>query len=173
MAISLYDATVPQFRQTLGATLSLLGKAEEFLAQRGLAPEELLGARLAGDMLPFPYQVRFVAMHSQGALEGVRSGRYSPDRSAPPLGFAALRACLDEALAAVNAATPGEVNAFAGREVHFEAGDIRMDFAAEDFLLSFSLPNFFFHATTAYDLLRMKGVPIGKRDFLGAVRIKG
>jgi len=173
MAFSLYDATVPQFRQTLGSTLSLLDKAEEFIAQRGIAPEELLGARLIEDMLPFPSQVRFVAMHSQGALEGVRTGRYSPDRSAPPMGFAALRTCLGDALAAVGAVTPGEVNGFAGRDVRFEVADIRMDFTAEDFLLSFSLPNFFFHATTAYDLLRMKGLPIGKRDFLGALRIKG
>jgi hypothetical protein len=68
--------------------------------------------------------------------------------------------------------TREEVNSFEGREVEFVVGDRRVPYHAEDFLLSFSQPNFYFHATTAYDILRWKGVPVGKRDFMGMVRRK-
>ena len=69
--------------------------------------------------------------------------------------------------------TPEEIAALEGRDVRFTVGDQGIDFLAEDFLLTFSLPNFYFHAATTYDLLRMKGVPLGKRDFLGQMRTKG
>ena len=65
-----------------------------------------------------------------------------------------------------------EVDALYGRDVTFQAGDMKLPFTAENFLLSFSQPNLFFHATTAYDILRHKGVPLGKRDFLGPLRLK-
>jgi hypothetical protein len=64
------------------------------------------------------------------------------------------------------------VNAFEGKDVIFQIGDRKLPFTAEGFLLSFSLPNFHFHATTAYDILRSKGVKIGKRDYLGQMRMK-
>jgi hypothetical protein len=67
---------------------------------------------------------------------------------------------------------PDAVNALVGRDVAFQFGDRKLPFTAEEFLMSFSLPNFFFHATTAYDILRHKGVPLGKRDFMGRLRIK-
>ena len=68
---------------------------------------------------------------------------------------------------------PAELDGLVGRDMRFEFGTRRMDFTAEDFLLSFSLPNFYFHATTAYDVLRNQGLPLGKMDFIGAVRLKG
>ena len=67
---------------------------------------------------------------------------------------------------------PDEVNACEGKDVIFALRDMKLPFTAEGFLQSFSLPNFYFHATTAYDILRHKGVPVGKRDFLGKMRIK-
>ena len=67
---------------------------------------------------------------------------------------------------------PVEVDAFVGRPMRFEFGERRMDFTAEDFLLSFSQPNFYFHATTTYAILRMKGMEIGKRDYMGQLRLK-
>ena len=69
-------------------------------------------------------------------------------------------------------ATAGDLNACAGKDVIFSVGDRKIPFTAEGFLQTFSLPNFFFHATTAYDILRSKGVPLGKRDFLGKMKIK-
>ena len=78
-----------------------------------------------------------------------------------------------EARDALSAMTPDAVNALIGRDVMFQAGERKLPFTAEGFLMSFSLPNFYFHATTAYDILRHKGVPLGKRDFMGRMRMKG
>ncbi len=77
-----------------------------------------------------------------------------------------------DASSALTALKPEAVNALAGRDVAFQFGERKLPFTAEEFLMSFSLPNFFFHATTAYDILRHNGVPLGKRDFMGKLRIK-
>jgi hypothetical protein len=172
MAFSLYAATVPSFRQILEAVSSLLSKAESFCGEKGIAPQDLIQARLAEDMLPFAYQVKSTAVHSLGAIEGVRRGVFSPDMTPPPETFAALKTRIAETIGALQAIDVAEVDGFLGREMRFSFGDRRMDFTAEDFLLSFSQPNFYFHATTAYDILRWKGLPIGKRDFMGKPRLK-
>jgi hypothetical protein len=102
----------------------------------------------------------------------VRKGVFSPDMSTPPETFVALKARVAETLEAIGTIDAGEIDGFVGREMRFVIGDRHIDFTAEDFLLSFSQPNFYFHATTAYDILRWKGVALGKRDFLGRMRIK-
>jgi hypothetical protein len=172
MAFSLYAATVPSFRQILEAVSGLLVKAESFCGERGIAPPDLIQARLAEDMLPFAYQVKSTAVHSLGAIEGVRKGVFSPDMNPPPETFAALKTRISETLGALEAIDAAEVDGFVGRDMRFTLGDRHMDFTAESFLLSFSQPNFYFHATTAYDILRWKGISIGKRDFLGKLRLK-
>jgi uncharacterized protein len=172
MAFSLYAATVPAYQQTLGAVSGLLVKAEEFCIEKKTAPEEVIQARLAPDMLPFAYQVKSTAVHSLGAIEGIRRGKFSPDMTPPPETFAALKAKIAETIVALGKIEPSEVDGFVGRDMCFAFGERRMDFTAEDFLLSFAQPNFYFHATTAYAILRSKGVQIGKRDFMGAVRLK-
>jgi uncharacterized protein len=172
MAFSLYAATVPSYRQILEAVSGLLVRAESFCTEKGIAPQELIQARLAEDMFPFAYQVKSTAVHSLGAIEGVRKGVFSPDMTPPPETFAALKTRIAETLAAVEAIDVAEVDGFLGRNMRFSFGDRHMDFTAENFLLSFSKPNCYFHATTAYDILRWKGLPIGKRDFLGQPRVK-
>ena len=173
MSLSLYAATIPAYRQTLGAVSGLLRTAQAFCGEQGIEAAELIQARLAPDMLPFAYQVKSTAVHSLGAIEGVRRGAFSPDRTPPPETFAALEARVAESLSALEAIEPAEIESFIGRDMRFEAGSHRLEFTAEDFLLSFSLPNFYFHAATAYDILRWKGAPIGKRDFMGRLRLKG
>jgi hypothetical protein len=172
MTLSLYSVTVAAYIQTLEAVAGLVSKAEAFCSEKGLAPHELIQARLAEDMLPFAYQVKSAAVHSLGAIEGVRKGVFSPDMTTPPDTFAALAARIGDTLAGLKAIEPAEVNAFVGRDMRFAMGERRMDFSAEDFLLTFAQPNFYFHATTAYDILRMKGVPLGKRDFMGRLRLR-
>lgn len=172
MTLSLYAATIPSYRQILGAVSGLLGKAETFCAEKGIEPPELIQARLAPDMLPFAYQVKSTAVHSLGAIEGVRKGVFSPDMTPPPETFAALGERIAAALSALEAIEPAEIESFIGRDMRFEFGSRRIEFTAEEFLLSFSQPNFYFHASTAYDILRWKGLPIGKRDFLGRLRLK-
>lgn len=171
MSLSLYAATIPSYCQILGAVTRLLRIAQAFCAEKGIEASELILARLAPDMLPFAYQVKSTAVHSLGAIEGVRKGVFSPDTAPPPETFAALEARITATLSALEAIEPPEVNSFAGRDMRFELGNRRFEFTAEEFLLSFSQPNFYFHATTAYDILRWKGLPIGKRDFIGKLRL--
>ena len=171
MALTLYAATVPSYRQILGSVAGLLTKAQAFCAERGLAPADIIQARLASDMFPFSFQVRSTVGHSIGAIEGLRRGTYSPDRSMLPETFEQLERLVAGAESALAALDPGELETLAGREVLFVSGERRLPFTGENFLLSFSQPNFYFHAATAYDILRWKGVPIGKRDFTGQLRV--
>ena len=170
MAFTLYAATIPSYLQILNSVSRLIDKAGAFCGENGIEPEALIHARLAVDMLPFAYQVKSTAVHSIGAIEGVRNGIFSPDTSTPPATFDGLRDHIAQTIAALDAIHPDEVEGFIGKDMRFEFGSNAMVFAAEEFLLSFSQPNFYFHATTAYDILRMQGVPIGKRDFNGRVR---
>src|SRR5215469_18141383 len=172
MSFSLYGATIPSYLQTLGAVAGLLVTAEAFCAEKQLAPAQIIDARLAEDMLPFAYQVTSTAVHSLGSIEGVRRGVFSPDTTPPPQTFAALKAQITETLAALEALQPAEIDGFMGRDMRFEFRQHRLEFTAENFLLSFSLPNFYFHAATAYDILRWKGARIGKRDYMGQLRLK-
>ena len=173
MPLTLHEALVPSWLQILGSVKLLVDKAEAHCADKGLDAADLLHARLADDMAPFTYQVKSCTAHSAGALEGARQGAFSPDMSSPPDSFAGLRDSLAEAEQALEKATPQDLDAIADNPLVFTIGDkYRLDFTARDFLLSFSNPNFYFHATTAYAILRMKGLEIGKRDYLGGLRIQ-
>jgi len=172
VSFSLYAAIIPSYQQTLGAMSRLLDKAEAFCSERSISPTELIQARLAPDMLTFSYQVKSTAVHSIGAIAGVRKGVFSPDETTPPDSFAALKARITETVTALEGISAAEVDGFLGRDMRFSFKDRHLDFTAESFLLSFSLPNFYFHASTAYDILRWKGMAIGKRDFLGRLRLK-
>jgi uncharacterized protein len=172
MTFSLYAATIPSYQQILGAVFGLLTTAEDLCAEKGLAHEEIIQARLAADMQPFAYQVKSTAVHSLGAIEGIRRGTFSPDNTTPPATFAALRERVADTLAALETIQPAEIDEFIGRDMRFVAGDRQLSFTAETFLLSFSQPNFYFHATTTYDILRWKGAKVGKRNFIGKLRTK-
>ena len=172
MSLSLHEAIVPNWLQLLEATARLLDKAEGWAAERGIAEADLLGARLADDMLPLAYQFKSCWVHSANAIQRCREGEFSPHLQDPPMTWAGLREGLTQAIAALRALDPAELEAMAGNDMAFAFGDNRLPFTVQDFLLSFSNPNVFFHAATAYDILRMKGMPIGKRDFMGRLRMK-
>lgn len=172
MSFSLYAATVPSFQQVLGGVSGLLRTAQGFCTDRGIAAAELIQARLAPDMFPFSFQVKLTIGHSIGAIEGIRKGTFSPDTSPAPESFDELREQVDAALAALARIQPAEVDGCLGRDMLFVFRERTLPFSAEDYLLSFAQPNFYFHATTAYDILRMKGLPLGKRDFIGRLRLK-
>ena len=172
MTLSLYDATIPSYRQIIAATVALVDKAAAHCVAKGEPDTALIEARLTPDMLPFGYQVKSVAEHSRGSIEGVRAGVYSPSMAPWPDNFAGLKAKLADADAFLAALDPAEVEGFIGQDMRFEFGERRMPFTADQFLLSFSQPNFYFHAATAYDILRAQGLAIGKRDFMGMPRIR-
>jgi uncharacterized protein len=172
MVFSLYDASVANYLQTLGAVSGFLDRGLSHCKEKGVNPEEIVETRLFPDMLPFRFQVVSITHHSRGAIEAVQKGIFAPSGAAPDLNYAALQAMVTEARTALSAMTPDAVNSLIGRDVVFQVGERKLPFTAEGFLMSFSLPNFYFHATTAYDILRHKGVPLGKRDFMGRMRMK-
>ena len=171
MPISLYDAVVPSNVQILRAVDGLVGKAAAFCADRGIGEGVIVGARLAPDMLPFGYQVKSCAVHSVGGIEGTRAARFQPDRTPWPTTFDGLRTLLREAVGTLEAIDPDEFDALADARTAFVFGETELPFTGTNFLLSFSQPNFYFHATTAYAILRAEGLPLGKRDFIGRLRM--
>jgi hypothetical protein len=171
--ISLYDISVANYLQTLTGLGVVLDKGMAFCKEKKIDPDSLVETRLYEDMRPFRFQVQQSVGHSRGALDAVKSGSFSPGpQGGESDGYAALQALVADARASLQSVKPEEINARAGTEVVFTAGKYRMPFTAEGFVLSFSLPNFYFHVTTAYDILRLKGVPLGKPDYLGPMRMK-
>jgi hypothetical protein len=174
MAISLYDAGVLSYLQTLDAAQGFLKKGLDCCHERGTDPEEMVEAKLYEDMRPLRFQVQQTVFHSAGAIGAIRSGVLEFASERPQLDYAGLQAAVVQAAADLRALSPDEVNSWAGKDVAFRVpGRDDRVFTADGFLLSFSLPNFHFHASTAYAILRMRGVPLGKLDFMGALRLKG
>lgn len=172
MSSPLYTATVGTWLQIVPQIALLVDKAEAHCVENGLPATALTDARLAPDMWNFSKQIDYVVLSSTGAIEALRTGRTGPALAEPQSEFAPLRLALSDAISLLRMVTPAEIDGAAKREVVFEFSGGRMEYVAEDFLLSFSLPNFFFHATTAYAILRNQGLNVGKRDFLGKVRVK-
>lgn len=171
MSISLYDVSVGGYLQTLGAVTGFLAKGKDHCEANGVDLNSIVETQLYDDMLPFRFQLISVVHHSLGAVQGVEAGVFSPP---PPLDldYEGLHKHVDDALEKLKAYSPETIEAFEGNDMMFKMGSYEVPFSAENFLMSFSLPNFYFHATTAYDILRMKGVPLGKRDYIGQLRAK-
>jgi hypothetical protein len=165
MPISLHAAFVPSCRQVIGGCLNVLAKAEA----AGADPN----AKLAPDMFPLAFQVQSVAAHSAGAIAAVREGQFSPGGGLPmpEADFASFRAMLSEADAALASVTEAEMEGFIGGTTAFVFRDRRMPFRSEDFLLSFSQPNFYFHASMVYGIFRNQGLALGKMDYMGRPRM--
>jgi hypothetical protein len=172
MAVSLYDLSVTNYLQTLGAVEGFVAKSLSHFNDNKVDANEIADVRLAPDMLPFRFQIHSAVHHSLGAIRGVQAGVFTPPPPVPSLDFVGLQKQVSEAREELQKLKPEEVNGLAGKDMVFQLRDNKLPFTAEGFLLSFSLPNFYFHATTAYDILRSKGVPLGKRDFLGRLRMK-
>ena len=172
MAISLYNLSVSSYLQILGGVVTCLDQGLAHCRASGLDPDEVAATRLCADMNPFDFQVQAITHHSVGAIAAVKDGSYFAKPKVPSVGYGELQKMILTAQDALRQVSPAEIDGRVGREVIFRYQDLAIPYAVEDFLLSFSLPNFYFHATTAYDILRMKGVPIGKVDYLGPLRIK-
>jgi hypothetical protein len=172
MATTLYELSVPTFLQTLRAIGGFLDRAARHCADVGTHPDDFVQVRLFEDMAPFHFQVEAAWHHAVWGLEAARTGLFSPPALVGPVPFADLQAMIAKAQATLEALTPGEVNGWSGRELDLQIGPRMLRFTSETLILSFSLPNFHFHAVTAYDILRMRGVPLGKRDYEGQLRTR-
>jgi uncharacterized protein len=171
MSMPLYDATVLTFLQTIGAMEGVLVRGFDHCRDNALDPQELVDTRIYPDMLPFRFQVVSIASHSLGAIEAVRSGTFTPPPT-PELDYTGLQKLLSETRDSLSKISAEEIESLATRDVQFSFRDRAIPFTGANFLLSFSTPNFFFHSSMAYAILRFKGVPLGKRDFMGQLRIK-
>jgi len=172
LSFSLYDVTVRSFIQTADALVRVLDKAQICLEGAGIDPDSVTGLRFAPDMKPLHYQVQSVGHHSVEALRGLRTGVCLPPKAFENRTYSEMQAMAVQAGNDLRTFTAEEVDGFVGRDMVFRLWGTDTPYLAEDFLLTFALPNVYFHATTAYDLLRAQGVPLGKKDFLGWMRIK-
>jgi len=170
MATSFYDLSVPTFLQTVRAVGGFLDRAAQHCAEIGSNPDDFVEMRLYDDMAPFHFQIEAAWHHSVWGVDAARTGAFTPPALVGPVPFAELRAMMTKAEASLEAFRPEEVNSWAGRELDLQIGPRRLAFTPETFILSFSLPNFHFHAVTAYAILRSHGVPLGKRDYEGRLR---
>jgi hypothetical protein len=186
VTISLYDLSVPTFLQTVTAVAGFLDRAVTHCVKTGADPDDFVNARLFADMAPFHFQIEALVHHAVWGLEAVKNGVFAPPALIGAVPFADLQAMVGKAVTALEALAPDEVNGWAGRNLDIyihrplneqEATTSKwvprqLAFTSETFLLSFSLPNFHFHAVTAYDILRTRGVPLGKRDYEGRLRTR-
>ena len=166
MPLSMYQACIPVLVRGLGVLSTLLDKGAAYAAEHGTDPASLVGARLFPDMLPLSGQVQRASDTSKLAAERL-TGAPSPKFPDEETSFAELQARIASTIAYLESVKPEQFEGSETREVTIRAGAAAHVFTGDAYLLSFALPNFFFHVTTAYDILRHSGVPIGKRDFLG------
>lgn len=171
MSISFYDASVGSYQQVLGSVAGILAKGAEFAASTDMDPQKIVEAKLSDDMMPFHFQVVSVCHHSFGALQGMREGRFAPPSFKLDKDYAGLQALVADAQGGLAALAEDEVEALSDKSMVFAIGEREMPFTNQNFLMSFSLPNFYFHATTTYDILRTLGAPLGKMDFLGQMKV--
>jgi hypothetical protein len=166
MSLSFYDASVPALRRGLVVLDNLLAKAEAHVAETGIDPATLLNARIAPDMHPFTRQVQMVSDNAKGAVARL-AGIDAPAMADEEQSLGELRQRIARTIAFVDTVKPADISDDAGRTIVLKLARGEITFTAQSYLLGFALPNFYFHLTTAYDLLRQQGLAIGKRDFIG------
>lgn len=168
MSISMHQASVGAFVRGLKVLSHLLEKGAAHALEKGIAPSELIEARLAPDMLPLSAQVQRVSDTSK--LSGERlSGVASPKMEDTETTFPQLQERVAKTIAYLESLPQAEVDAGEDRTIVMNFGTAKPEFSGPDYLFGFALPNFYFHLVTAHDILRHKGVAVGKRDYLGPI----
>jgi hypothetical protein len=166
MPISLHQASVPVFIRSLRNLSGILTKAEAHAADRGEAPSLLIEARLAPDMFPLNQQIQRASDTSKGAAARM-AGIEVPSFPDTETTFPDLQERIQRTIAFLDSVPAEQIDAGEKREVILRPRGREMRFDGTSYLLTFALPNFFFHVTTAYAILREQGVPLGKMDYLG------
>ncbi|MEJ0043643.1 MAG: DUF1993 domain-containing protein [Rhizomicrobium sp.] len=167
MTISMYQVSVPVFTRNLGALLGVLAKAEAFAEAKKFDQAVLLNTRLYPDMFPLNVQIGQVCTHAARGVAQL-AGLPQPEFGTPETSFTALKERVQKTLDFVKTATAAQIDGTEAKDIVLKFGTREMPFKGEQFLVGFTLPNFFFHYTTAYNILRSIGVEVGKRDFMGA-----
>lgn len=167
MSLSMYDASVPVFQRALGNLDAILRKGEEHAAAAGIDLAELAAARLAPDMLPLTGQIQRASDSAKFAAARL-TGTEGPGFPDTETSFEDLHRRIAATLDYLASVDPAGFEGSESRAIVQKSSRGERHFVGSSYLLTFALPNFFFHVTTAYDILRHNGVPVGKADYLGA-----
>ena len=167
MPISMYKASVPLFSQYLCALSGVLDKGAAFAESKKIDVSVLTGMRLAADMHPFAWQVRSATNHAARACAMI-AGVPMPDLGDNQTSASELKERISTTVGFIKSIKPEQLDGQEDKEIVLKLGSSELKFSGLSFLLNFCLPNFYFHTTTAYDILRHAGVDIGKRDFMGS-----
>lgn len=166
MTISMYEASVPVFSARLKALSNVLAAAEQNALDRKIDPQVFLTARLAPDMFALTRQVQIATDHAKGAPSRL-AGREVPKYEDNEASFAELQARIAKTLDHLASFSAADLEGSEDRTVEVRLGGRETTLPGLQYLLHLAMPNFYFHVTTAYDILRHNGVPLGKQTFLG------
>jgi len=169
MSVSMYDVSIPIFTLSLNNLAAILDKATAHAEAKKVGPNVLPSTRLIADMLPLSAQIQIACDTAKGAaarLAGVEAPKYEDTEAT----LADLRARVEKTLAFIKSVKPEQLATAETREIVLQLPQTTLKFTGLNYLTNFVLPNFFFHLTMVYALLRKNGVELGKRDFLGPIQ---
>jgi len=164
--MSIYDQLVPPFTQMLESLDKVLSKAEADAAARKIDPQVFVNGRLAPDMLPLTRQVQIMTDQCKGGASRL-AGQEPPKWADDEANFADLHARVAKTIAHLKSFKPAQFDGAETRAIELKFPNTTFNFTGKDYFLKFVVPNFYFHYTTAYAILRHNGVQIGKADFIG------
>jgi hypothetical protein len=162
----MYEASAPVFTARLKALSNVLGEAERNAAERKIDPQVFIAARLAPDMFALARQVQIATDHAKGAPSRL-AGRTAPKYEDDEASFADLQARIAKTTDYLATFSAGDIDGSEERRIELKIGGQELSMPGMQYLLHFAMPNFYFHVTTAYDILRHNGVPLGKVAFMG------
>lgn len=166
MSLSMYDASIPTLKHMLGSLSAILGKAEAHATSKKIDPSVFVGARLYPDMFALAKQIQIATDQAKGGtarLAGIEIPKFEDTESS----FDELQARIAKTIAFLDSVKAEQINGSENRAIELDLHGTKMNFKGADYLITWVLPNFYFHVTTAYNILRHNGVEIGKKDYLG------
>ena len=166
MAMSMYQASIPQFVKMLTNLSNILKKGEAFAKEKNIDGAVLVNARLAPDMFPLSKQVQIACdqvKNGMARLAGIEPPKFDDHEST----FEQLQERIAKTITFAKSITPAQLDGSETKEIRFSIKEWKFEFVGEQYLLTWIIPNFYFHVTTAYNILRHNGVEIGKADYLG------
>jgi len=169
MSMTMYQLSVPTFIHMLTSLTALLQKAATYAAAKKIDPSILASSRLFPDMLPLTKQVQIATDSAKGCAARL-AGQQSPAYQDNETTLDELIARVQKTIDYLNTFNPLQIDGSENRNIDLKVGPYEMKFTGQHYLERFALPNFYFHVTTAYNILRHNGVEIGKQDYLGKIQ---
>jgi hypothetical protein len=169
MPIAMYDISIPMFIHMLQSMSVLLQKGAAYAAAKKIDPATLPNSRLFPDMLPLAAQVQIATDSAKGCAARL-AGQQSPVYEDNEKTLEELIARVQKTIDYLNTFNPLQINGAETRTIEFKLGGYTLKFNGQDYLQNFAIPNFYFHVTTTYNILRHNGVDIGKQDYLGKIQ---